>query len=318
MMPHPVRADEPLGRGEPVARAGQYAIDHIIIGAAKLSSPSAVLLRVEEAILRNASHHAKELQFKERRRQIEHIWRSSSKLPENIGSLVISHKNLVRKAGPVTEEVEQIVADLQQVMTETGADYGIIYRSEGEDVVPHLLKTLEWGQEPPEPPVSVDEIDPDDIEIRRRTIKDWKRWANSRGAASAKFRQAVRRAYNYTCLICGVHLPTTEFNAVAGVDAAHILPWAQYELDHISNGLCLCRLHHWAFDEGLLVIRTDGHTYTVEVPEEIVHGILSQNPSFSLDQVLRFAGPIPDDRLPADKRNRPRPRFLELLSQSHE
>ena len=55
--------------------------------------------------------------------------------------------------------------------------------------------------------------------------------------------------------LCGLHLPRTSVNASAGVDAAHILPWADYDLDHVCNGICLCKHHHWAFDEGLLVFR---------------------------------------------------------------
>ena len=38
------------------------------------------------------------------------------------------------------------------------------------------------------------------------------------------------------------------------MDAAHILPWAGYDLDVVSNGLCFCKHHHWAFDEGLILL----------------------------------------------------------------
>ena len=143
---------------------------------------------------------------------------------------------------------------------------GVEYRSQAEDVVPDLLESLEWAKDPPEQPKPVDDVPPEEVEIRQRVIKDWKRWASFRGAKSARFRQEVRRAYNSTCIVCGLHLPPTPFNTVAGVDAAHILPWADYDLDEVSNGVCLCKHHYWAFDEGLILITHDGQRYHAEVP----------------------------------------------------
>ena len=36
------------------------------------------------------------------------------------------------------------------------------------------------------------------------------------------------------------------------VDAAHIVPWRVRHDDRVGNGLALCWLCHWAFDEELL------------------------------------------------------------------
>ena len=36
------------------------------------------------------------------------------------------------------------------------------------------------------------------------------------------------------------------------VDAAHIVPWSRRQNDDIRNGMALCKLCHWAFDEGVL------------------------------------------------------------------
>jgi mutator protein MutT len=36
------------------------------------------------------------------------------------------------------------------------------------------------------------------------------------------------------------------------VEAAHIVPWSESKNDNPRNGLALCRLCHWTFDEGLL------------------------------------------------------------------
>ena len=172
-----------------------------------------------------------------------------------------------------------------------------------------------WAENPPEQPQPVDDVPPEEIEIRLRIIKNWKRWAGYRGAKSAKFRQEVRRAYNSTCIVCGLHLPPTPFNSVAGVDAAHILPWADYDLDEVSNGVCLCKHHHWAFDEGLILITHDGQQYHVEVPADIVAEIQRHSAAFSINELLNHAGSIPVNRVPANPTDRPRPQFLRMLAE---
>src|SRR5262249_53166294 len=132
-------------------------------------------------------------------------------------------------------------------------------------------------------------------------------------SASARFRHAVRAAYRSTCVVCGQHLPSTRMN-IPGVDAAHILPWAEYDLDEISNGLCLCKHHHWAFDEGLILIRFRDGRYFVEIPDEVTDAIKADAEAFSLGELQAFAGQIPEVRLPQRPEHRPRPRFLEMLA----
>lgn len=44
------------------------------------------------------------------------------------------------------------------------------------------------------------------------------------------------------------------------VDAAHIVPFSVSANDDIRNGIALCKLHHWSFDEGLISI---GDNYRV-------------------------------------------------------
>jgi len=38
------------------------------------------------------------------------------------------------------------------------------------------------------------------------------------------------------------------------VDAAHIIPWSISRDDRPTNGMALCRLCHWSFDEGLVSV----------------------------------------------------------------
>ena len=64
------------------------------------------------------------------------------------------------------------------------------------------------------------------------------------------FRKAVVRAYDHRCALCGVRIVTPEGRTV--VEAAHIKPWNLFHDDAVVNGMALCRLCHWAFDEGLM------------------------------------------------------------------
>ena len=309
MLPHPVRADEALGRGAPVAKSNQYAIEHIRLGRARLAGTSSATLRVEELELRNRSYDAEELRFRDRVERLRSVWQRADDFPEQVATLLHQHHDLVTGGGPIPETGEHIVSDLQRVVSQSASDFGIVYYDGSTDV---LLPLSEAMTASPDPPVAVEAVDPDEVEIRRRTVKEWKRWANARGSASARFRHAVRVAYNATCVVCGIHLPATRYNN-PGVDAAHILPWADYDLDQVSNGLCLCRQHHWAFDEGLIVIRFRDGGYHVEIPEDVLAGLRAEAAAFSLNELQRVVGQIPENRLPRRQHDRPHPQFLAEL-----
>jgi len=64
------------------------------------------------------------------------------------------------------------------------------------------------------------------------------------------FRKAVVRVYEHRCAFCGVRMLTVEGHTA--VDAAHIIPWHISHNDDIHNGMALCQLCHWTFDEGLM------------------------------------------------------------------
>jgi len=66
------------------------------------------------------------------------------------------------------------------------------------------------------------------------------------------FRRAVVIAYDHRCAVCGIRMLTPDGHTV--VDAAHIIPWSIGHNDDPCNGLALCRLCHWTFDEGLISV----------------------------------------------------------------
>jgi len=204
LLPRPVRADETLGRGAPVVKTGQYAVESILLVAVRLADGSA-RLAVDELELRNRTYLAEELRFRERVASLRRLWEHAGEFPDHVSRILKEHRDLVSGAGPIPERAEGAVAELQRVVSYTAPDFGIVYYDGTTDVLKPLLESL---QPSPEPTVEVDAVDPEEIEIRKRTVKEWKRWANARGSASARFRQDVRRAYNSTCVVCGLRLPS--------------------------------------------------------------------------------------------------------------
>jgi putative restriction endonuclease len=69
---------------------------------------------------------------------------------------------------------------------------------------------------------------------------------------SRLFRGVIMRLYDYTCAACRFRLITLD--GMTAVDAAHIVPFSISRDDGVGNGLALCKLHHWAFDNGLISI----------------------------------------------------------------
>src|SRR5215210_519770 len=64
------------------------------------------------------------------------------------------------------------------------------------------------------------------------------------------FRRAVVTAYSHRCALCGIRVRTLDGHTA--VAAAHIVPWSETQDDRPANGMALCRMCHWTFDEGLL------------------------------------------------------------------
>jgi putative restriction endonuclease len=83
------------------------------------------------------------------------------------------------------------------------------------------------------------------------------------------FRRAIVTAYSHRCALCGIRMVTPDGHTV--VDAAHIVPWSESRNDAITNGMALCRLCHWTFDEGMIGVRDD---YTV-----IISALLARDPN---------------------------------------
>lgn len=105
-------------------------------------------------------------------------------------------------------------------------------------------------------PAEVDDVVPTDL--RRYATRPTKQRLHQ-----PAFSAAVLRAYGRRCAVCGL--------GVGGVIvAAHIADDAAGGQPVVSNGIALCTLHHAAFDNDVIGIRTD---YIVEVRRSILDAL---------------------------------------------
>ena len=88
---------------------------------------------------------------------------------------------------------------------------------------------------------------------------------------------------------------------------------APTDLDVPSNGLCLCKLHHWAFDNRLITIRWDEESNAYRVTVTETAEVALANEFESLAALRQVEGLIPDTRLPFNPAERPNRQYLETL-----
>lgn len=310
IMPKSIREERLLPGGQPILIAERYLLRRIDIQDVELkppTNPSAATLSIGDIDCTNDSgSHA--IHFDARVKDIFKLYDRAAELPPAVASALLAHRDSILSTQRITTDTEKLVENIIKATESSVGDSDIVLIS-GEDPVPLLLDLLKI-QPSVEIPL-IDEIDPQDIEIRRRVADRW-RLQKDRGASSTKFRKDVRHAYRCTCLFCGLTLPASEGIRIPGVDAAHIVPWAQYEADIVGNGLCLCKLHHWAFDQYLLaLIHKPASGYEIVVTS-IAEQAFSDNP-LVLESLRKIAGPVEQNRLPSDPAHWPRPDLLKKL-----
>lgn len=119
-----------------------------------------------------------------------------------------------------------------------------------------------------------------------------------RAYRDARFRPAVLQAYSHQCAACTISLNL--------VDAAHIIPVRQDgSTDEVTNGLALCRLHHAAYDNGLIGIRSD---YQIIENPTILARLHQLNFLRGIEEFR--AQLLPSIRHPAALEARPNPAYL--------
>lgn len=103
------------------------------------------------------------------------------------------------------------------------------------------------------------------------------------------FRKNIVSLYNQRCAFCKLRIISRDSGDI--VDGAHIKPFSRFKDDHYTNGLALCKNHHWAFDHGWFSIDDD---YRIIVP---VDRIIEEPPADS-KRMQEFHGEL--IHLPSD------------------
>lgn len=113
----------------------------------------------------------------------------------------------------------------------------------------------------------------------------------------ATFREMVLSAYSRKCAMTGLPVPEL-------LEAAHIIPDAHEQGEaSVSNGICLSKIHHRAFDANLIGVDPD---FRVVVSERLL--VISDGPVLEEGIKALNGGRI---SLPADKELWPKREFLE-------
>lgn len=112
------------------------------------------------------------------------------------------------------------------------------------------------------------------------------------------FRGLVMRAYGTRCSICMLRHSTL-------LDAAHIVPDANPNgVAAVRNGISLCKIHHAAYDAGIIGIAPD---YKIDVREDVLHEVDGPMLEFGLKGLHGNSLSV----LPSAKKERPDQELLD-------
>ncbi|WP_343498856.1 HNH endonuclease [Achromobacter denitrificans] len=266
-----------------------------------------------QMVLSNSTSDFVRLDVIERLRIVMACWESASKQNSALSKAILQHKNAFN-----SRDVKTIANAAESIR---------LANVEPDDPLRHITKDLNlpnldelmWlgvHATDTEEAMALGEENLEELkEAARNRIKVWQQVA-CRGAAGAKFSTDVRQAYNYTCLFTGMQLPKIPATGSSGVDAAHILPWAEYDLNTVSNGLCLSKLCHWAFDAGILLLDYDSRTSNYGIA--LSAGALEAESAglLKLGGLKDIQGVISTSLLPRERANWPNPSFLKAYNEA--
>ena len=73
---------------------------------------------------------------------------------------------------------------------------------------------------------------------------------------SSAFRRIILELYDFQCAACGMRIKLP--GDLTFVDATHLIPFGTSQNDHPTNGMALCKNHHWAMDRFLIAPAPEG------------------------------------------------------------
>lgn len=303
LLPEVTRTESATSNALPIVLTKRYLLD-LRVELTSVNSGMAIV-RPTEAVARSGTNDEKltvHIPTAERFRTIERVLSQREELPDSVGKALGVIADLLGQR-TIGLPLEKAIKGLQEALEDVSPEY-----LPGSDPIPYLASLLGFGEAPdvPIPP----EMPRGDNEIRLKSEFIY-RLRRARGRSADTFRKKVQRAYDYRCLFCGLRAPAPRRGATPGVDAAHILPWGEYDLDVVQNGMILCKQHHWAFDNHLLIFGFQKNRYHVDLLLDGTEGYVED--AQTVEELSRVCGQIPLEHLPTKMTDRPDPVFIERL-----
>lgn len=272
-----------------------------------------IVVSPTQMVLSNSTFDSVRLDVIERLRIVMAGWEAASKQSSALANAITQHKNAfnshnVKAVISAAESIRLATIEPDDPLRHITKDLGLPNLDELMWLGVHATETdeaLALGED------NLEELK----EAARNRMKVWRQVA-MRGAAGAKFSLQVREAYDHTCMFTGMRLPKTPITGSSGVDAAHILPWAEYDLNSVSNGLCLSKLCHWAFDAGILQLTFDDPSSKYQL--QLSPAALSAESAglLKLHGLKDIQGVVSTSLLPKDSANWPKPSFLKVYNEA--
>lgn len=312
LLPKPKREIGATPGGKLQIYKDNFSVMSIPFDVVELSNTE-IVVSPTQMVLSNSTFDAVRLDVIERLRIVMACWDAASKQSSALASAVVQHKNAFN-----SHDVKAVIAAAESIR---------LANIEPDDSLRHITKDLDlpnldelmWlgvHATETEEAMALGEENLEELkEAARNRIKVWQQVA-LRGAAGAKFSTEVREAYNHTCMFTGMRLPKTPMTGSSGVDAAHILPWAEYDLNAVSNGICLSKLCHWAFDAGILQLNFDAPSSKYGIQLSAAALAAESAGLLKLDGLKDIQGVVSTSLLPKDSANWPNPSFLKVYNEA--
>jgi putative restriction endonuclease len=256
LLPDPTRAFRNTPDTLPIIRAKEYTITGVGFGTESEFSGVADLVTFDPSFVTIANQgHVDDIGVAVRWSRIGAVYEQAAPLPAGLPALLKNHQDYIASGEGIGP---QLTTTVNNIMTSLATAPGSTYQG-GLDPLPALESLLDIA--PPSGPTlpPPDVLGEDAPEVSVRSAHQY-RLAKTRGASGRRFSAGVRAAYRHRCAFCGAQLGGID-GIRSGIDAAHILAWSQHDLDVVQNGMALCKLHHWAFDAGVLALRKEGDSY---------------------------------------------------------
>ena len=312
LLPKPKREIGATPGGKLQIYKDNFSVMSIPFDVVELSSTE-IVASPTQMVLSNSTFDSVRLDLIERLRIVMACWEAASKQSSALANAITQHKNAFN-----SQNVKSVISAAESIRLAT---------IEPDDPLRHITKDLNLPNLDELMWLGVHATETDEAlalgeenleelkEAARNRMKVWRQVA-MRGAAGAKFSLQVREAYDHTCMFTGMRLPKTPMTGSSGVDAAHILPWAEYDLNSVSNGLCLSKLCHWAFDAGILQLTFDDPSSKYQLQLSTAALSAESDGLLKLNGLKDIQGVVSTSLLPKDSANWPKPSFLKVYNEA--